>query len=283
MNGDKDFEARLARRLKAYATERALMAGSPNLSASTTQTTRARGIRVIGIAAALLLAVTAGLGVAAMMSGGRGIGLDPSAAPSTPASELASIPPAATQTAGASPSQTLAPSISPGPMVGDVPPANAEPPSGVSYLPGLQAADVWDALTIAGYECRSVAGMGFEDPTAGWTIQCDRSLGGAQASVAIPYWSLDHVVGVFMTVLPEPLEASIDDPRLVVAEVNRLTRLDYEGSSVGEATAWVAQALADSGCTETPCQAAFGRAAFTVQLGERGSRIIRLDGHAVAP
>lgn len=194
-------------------------------------------------------------------------------------------PPAspAPQPSGHVGSSAPAPSRTGGSIAGDVPPPDAEPPSGITYVSGLPAETVWDTLTRGGYGCVSFVGMGMEDATLGWTIRCERSLPGAQVAVDVPYWSMRHVVGVFMTVLSDPLEGSIDDARLVVAEASLLAGLEYDGAAPVEATAWVEQSLADSGCFSLPCQASSGSAEVAVQLGERGSATISVVGIAIVP
>ncbi len=281
MTRDDRFEARLEQRLAAYADEEALGAGVADVGALSTSPSPSRSaLRTLGVVAALVLAVLVGLAAASALPDGSGIGVSPSGEASMSPAASAS----ATSTTGPGPTAASTPSAepTPAPMTGDLPPPGAVAPVGIAYVDELSATDVWTAFSSAGYDCLSAKGAGGEEASIGWTITCERTSGQMRVTVSIPYWTLDRVVGVFMTVLPEPIDGSINDRSLVVAQANLLTRLDYRGADVGGATAWVARALADSGCSSTPCEVAFGQAEFSVQVGERGSRTIRLDGRTIA-
>lgn len=292
---DDGFEARLSRRLRAFADDQTALIGPPEFVGERTRSVwRSRTVGALSVAAALLLAVGAGLGASALLSDGSSIGVDLGPSQSAAPSPSGSLDPGASPTAAATALETASPTPSPAPpsvepaataapLAGEIPPADAQPPAGIYYVDGLQATDVWNTLTTAGYACTSQSGMGLEDPSLGWTIRCERTIAGMRATVSAPYWTLQHVVGVFMTALPEPVGGSIEDPRLVVAEATRLARFDYEGADPGAAASWLAQSLADTRCAETPCQADFGQARLSVQLGEGGSRVVMLDGRAVTP
>jgi len=161
-------------------------------------------------------------------------------------------------------------------MTGELPPPDAEPPPGLTYIAGMEAAELWATLVAGGYECDSVAGV---EPhtTLGWVMSCQKLVPGMEIAVHARYWTMDHVQGISAFVLPNPLEGTVD-PDLALGEATRFAGLDYEDSDRAGALRWLTSALNDAGCRELPCHEDIGGVRFGVQVGERGSRSIFLDG-----
>lgn len=219
------------------------------------------------------------------------MGLEQSASPTSSLEQSPVASAVASASDAPTPQETLSPSPDESPsstpylvqITGDVPPGDAKPPKGATYVAGLKAEDVWRAFASSGYRCTSVSGADPDYVASGWTIYCDRMTGGVNIAVQAPYWTLDHVAGVYATILPEPVENTIGDPSLVLAPAELLVSLDYDGSSVAKGLPWVAGSVADGRCRDVACQSTVGQAQISVQVGERGSATIRLDGLSAVP
>lgn len=253
MTRQVDYAARLIRRLRGFGDSQTPGSADVDLVALSGARARPSALRHLCVAAALMLAMGAGCTV------------------STPHELLSPVP-------DGIPSST-SPAVQ---IVGDVPPGDARAPTGATYIAGLQAEDVWQAFASSGYRCTSVASA-TPDTASGWTIYCDRVTAGLNIAVQVPYWTLENVAGVYATILPEPVESTIGDPSLVLAQAELLVSLDYDGSSVDRGLQWVADSLSDHRCRDVACQATVGQAQISVQAGERGSATIRVDGQSVAP
>lgn len=282
MADDREFERRFARRLREYAAAGAQEAGEPDMTSwHEVQGNRFR--RLLSVAGVVGLGIAAALLVVAVVSGVRMVGQEPgpsaSAVPSTTVNPTVSARPS--EIASPTPPATSAPQPTPVASVaitGEVPPADAAPPNGVRYIPGLRLEALWAVLTTAGYACQSVAGAYPDAEPTGWSLECEKELGGALARVSAPYWTFAHVVAIHATVLPSPIEGSIIDPTVALSETLRLVTLNYADANPTAAADWLAQSIDSAACRDTPCQQTIGEARLNAQVGERGSRTVSLDG-----
>lgn len=275
MADDREFERRFARRLRDYAAAGALEAGEPDKNSwHDVQVNRLS--RLLPVAGVVGLGIAAALLTVAVVSGVRMVGQESS--PSASAVPTATVGPnvsAAPSEMASPPQPTPAASVA---IAGELPPPDAAPPSGAHYIPDLRLEALWTVLTTAGYACHSVAGAYPDAEPSGWSLECERELGGAQARVSAPYWTFAHVVGIHVTVLPLPIDGSIDDPTMALTETVRVVSLDYAGADPTTAADWLAQSIDSAACRDTPCQATIGEARLSAQVGERGSRTVSLDG-----
>lgn len=224
---------------------------------------------VVGLFAASSLGRPVGTGVSAVLSPSAGV---PQTSP-TPA--LTSV---SSATATATAAVTAPPRIT-----GLAPPPTATPPPGTTFIGGLTLASLLSATTELGLPCKSSAGTG-GDSQAGYNYFCEglSADGRARLTVSGSYWTPDAIVVVHLTVMPEPLTASLGSASSQKPAASRLLSIPYQGSNAAAARQWLDARIVDAGCTNAPCERTIGSARLSVQLGERGSFAVSIDGLTAA-
>lgn len=242
--------------------------------------------RRLNAARALFLAAVVGLAVVAGMAVGRGISRPPRIG--VAASGLPTPSETAASSSSIAQSPTATPSAgAPGPplgLSGVTPPPGATPPPGIKFIGGLSFADLFSAARDLGLPCTSSSGAG-ADSAAGYSYFCQGTSANGQAQLTLSgsYWASDKVAVIHLTVLPEPIGATLADRSTRRAAAARLLTIPYQGADQAAARAWLEARLDDAGCAASPCETTIGAAQLSLQLGERGSRTFSLDGRTVAP
>jgi hypothetical protein len=182
-------------------------------------------------------------------------------------------------TVSTAPSSEPSPSslvVGPAIVKGDTPAPDSTPPPKIAFLPGVTLATLADFAGSLAMDCVSYGPAG--ERSSPYLLRCEAVSTDKTTEVVLeaPYWTLNAIRGLSLTVIPAPGQSTVDK-EFAAAAVSALTGVRYGGADTIGTTQWAVAGLHKSECFGNGCSRDVGGVRILLMVGFGGALGMQLD------